>query len=347
MKSLQPTAELAIPPRRPVRIDSAELVTVQRLAGAVVGPTVVRPRWPGLDLGNWLCGNAGWLRELALVHGAVLLRGFNVAAAGGLAPLVAAMAERPIAYRERSTPRHDLGNGIYTSTEYPADQPIMFHNENAYAAVWPLRLAFHCVQPAEAGGETPLADCRRVLTMLDPTLVARFERKRVLYVRNFIEGLGLSWQTAFGHSERDAVEAVCRQAGYGVEWRSAGLRTRRVASAVARHPQTGEAVWFNHVALFHATSLDPRTGAALLACMAEEDLPFSVYYGDGSPIEAAVADEIRAAYHACSYVEPWQPDDVLLVDNMLMAHGRRPFTGPRQVLVSLLEAYPAAWCDRA
>jgi len=39
----------------------------------------------------------------------------------------------------------------------------------------------------------------------------------------------------------------------------------------------------------------------------------------------------------------WETGDLLLLDNMLMAHAREPFTGPRSVLVSL--AMPACWAD--
>lgn len=38
---------------------------------------------------------------------------------------------------------------------------------------------------------------------------------------------------------------------------------------------------------------------------------------------------------------PWQPGDVLVVDNMLVSHGRRPFSGERRILVAMSESCSA------
>jgi len=37
-----------------------------------------------------------------------------------------------------------------------------------------------------------------------------------------------------------------------------------------------------------------------------------------------------------SFDVPWQTGDVALVDNYLVMHGRRPFSGQRRVLASLV-----------
>jgi alpha-ketoglutarate-dependent taurine dioxygenase len=38
---------------------------------------------------------------------------------------------------------------------------------------------------------------------------------------------------------------------------------------------------------------------------------------------------------------PWQSGDVILLDNMLMAHGRTPFAGSRKVVAGM--AQPMSW----
>ena len=188
----------------------------------------------------------------------------------------------------------------------------------------------------QQGGETPICDVRRVYQRIPANVRERFEKKGVMYVRNFSDHIGLSWKTVFQTEDRAKVEHHCQNAGYHFEWRDATrLRTRRVAPAVATHPQTFERVWFNHAAFFHVSTLEPDVRDALRAQFAEEDLPNQTYYGDGSPIEDEALDAIREAYRAETVTFPWQPGDVLALDNMLVAHGRTPYVGPRKILVGM------------
>jgi len=157
----------------------------------------------------------------------------------------------------------------------------------------------------------------------------------VMYVRNYGAALDLSWQNVFQTEDRDEVEAYCRSAEIEFEWKSDDeLRTRQVCQAIATHPDTGEQVWFNQAHLFHISSLGEQVRESLLASSAGEP-PRNACYGDGSPIEDAALAEIRAAYDRETVVFPWQPRDVLLLDNMLAAHGRRPYRGARKIVVGM------------
>ncbi len=307
-----------------------------------VRPVTGSPRLPlmvapvaDVDLAAWGTRHAstvdGWLRE----HGAVLFRGFDVRFAD-FAAVAAALAGTALAYRERSSPRTELGAGVYSSTDYPADQPIPLHNENSYQRVFPARLVFGCVVEPGSGGATPLADCRRVLARIDRAVLRAFRERGVCYARAYSDGVGMSWQEAFQETERAKVDDYCRRAAITARWRpDGGLRTRQVRPAVATHPHTGEPVWFNHAAFFHVSTLDPAVRDGLLAQVGEADLPSNTYYGDGAPIEPAMLAGIRAAYAAETVAVPWRQGDVLLVDNLLVAHGRDPFTPPRRVVVSM------------
>jgi alpha-ketoglutarate-dependent taurine dioxygenase len=241
-------------------------------------------------------------------------------------------------YTEGATPRTELGDKVYTSTEYPADEAIALHNELTYVTTWPAKIWFCCLQPAEQRGETPIADVRNVLKRIDPQILERFIEKQWMLVRNFGEGLSLPWQSSFHTTDKSEVEQYCRRARIEYEWKpNDGLRTRQVRPAVARHPQTGEMVWFNHVAFWHLSSLCPKVREAMLAMFDEEDLPYNTYYGDGSPIEPSAVEEIREAYRQETIAFPWHSGDILMLDNMLVAHGRNPFTGRRKVLAAMGE----------
>jgi alpha-ketoglutarate-dependent taurine dioxygenase len=290
------------------------------------------------DLCTWAEGHRELIEARLQQHGAILLRNFEPVTTSGFEQLIRTIAGEPLEYCERSSPRTQVSGNIYTSTDYPARKRILLHNENSYQNSWPLRIFFCCVIPAERGGETPIADCRRVLARISPQTRERFIQKGWMLVRNFNDGPGITWQTVFQTAQQLVVERHCRANGIEVEWKDNGrLRTRAVRSAIVKHPQTGEHVWFNHALFFHVSSLEPGIREALLEEFGESDLPANTFYGDGSPIEPYVLDEIREAYLRETVSFPWQAGDILVMDNMLAAHSRAPYAGVRRLLVGMAQ----------
>jgi alpha-ketoglutarate-dependent taurine dioxygenase len=301
-------------------------------------PLVITPRVDGLTLPAWIAQNRDGLRAKLHVHGALLFRGFAATAVSTFSDAVQAISGEPLRYTERSSPRHAVTGNVYTSTDYPAEYPIFLHNEQSYNMSWCRVISFYCQKAAAGGGQTPIADTRRILARLDPAIVDRFWRRRYMYVRNFGDGFGLSWQTAFQTERKADVEAYCRASNIQVEWKDGGrLRTRQVREAVHRHPDTGELVWFNHCTFFHVTTLPPPVRDTLLADFAQDDLPNQTFYGDGAPIEPEVIEQLQQAYLAEKVVFDWREGDILILDNMLSSHGREPFQGERRVLTTMSE----------
>lgn len=300
---------------------------------------LVEPAADGISLASWAAGNLDIIERHLLKHGAILFRGFNVNNATVFESFATAIAGDLIEYSYGSTPRSRVQGAVYTSTEYPADQVIPLHNEMSYSRSWPMKIFFCCLNAPREGGETPVADSRNVFKSLDPRLRKRFEDRQVRYERNYGEHLDLPWQRVFNTADRSQAEAYCRHAGIEFEWKSNNrLKTWQVCQAIAAHPRTGEVVWFNQAHLFHVSSLDLVAREQLLA-YAEGDLPRNAYYGDGSPIEESILDEIRGVYAEQSRSTAWQNGDVLLLDNMLIAHGRRAYNGARSVVVAMGEPY--------
>jgi alpha-ketoglutarate-dependent taurine dioxygenase len=323
--------------RKPIRVSQGALVTTS-LQPAEQFPLVLTPTVNDLNLTAWAANNLEFVETLLQRHGALLFRGFGVDTVSQFEQFTRAISGDLITYSERSSPRTNVTAGVYTSTDHPADQHILLHNEQSYTLQWPMKIWFYCVEPAARGGRTPVADSREVLKRLNAELLERFARKGVMYVRNYGDGFGLPWQQVFQTNLRSEVEQYCRQAKIECEWKQENrLRTRQVRPAVRTHPKTGEAVWFNHAVFFHISSLQDSTRESMLAVISEVDLPFDTLYGDGSPIESAVLDEIRAAYRQETTAFSWQRQDILMLDNMLVAHGREPFAGPRQVVVAMAE----------
>lgn len=333
--------------RQAVSVGADSPVTFSRLREDDGLPLVVRPAADDVELVAWAKGSRELIEDSLLRHGGILFRGFNVTAAAALDAFVRVVSTEAAAYQEPTSPRTHVAGNTYTSTDYPPGERILLHNENSYSASWPLRLFFCCVTPAEQGGATPIADSRRIYRRLEPRVRDRFIRKQVMYVRNFGDGLAIPWQAVFNIGDRAQVDEYCRRRGIEAVWKDENrLRIRYVRPAVAAHPRTREAVWFNHVLLFHVGAREPAVREALLATFAEDDLPYNVFYGDGSRIEDDELEAVRAAYEQETVSFDWQPGDVLMLDNMLAAHGREPFVGSqRRILVSMADPVTPAATD--
>lgn len=305
-------------------------------------PLIVRPAVENVDLAEWITANHDELNGYLDRYGAIVFKGFGLQNAGDFERAAAAVSPELFA-EYGDLPQESTTERIYHSTPYPEDKMILFHNESSHLPQWPIRQFFFCVVPAQDRGETPLLDCRRSYEALDPELRREFAEKGLMYVRNFAEGIDVPWQDFFHTEDKEEVERMCSEAGMGSEWTAnGGLRVTQVSPAVAVHPRTGEKLFFNQIQLHHVSCLDDETRTALRQLFAEEDMPRNVYFGDGTPIPDEVVDRIGELYEELCVEPPWEAGDMIVLDNMLVAHARRPFSGQRKILVAMAEMVKAA-----
>lgn len=296
----------------------------------------------GLALDSWLQTNAAHLNRLVQERGAVLVRGIEIRGTKKLGRALSAIFAEPlIEYSYRSTPRTRMRGRIYTSSEYHPDETISQHNENAYSNDWPMYIAFYCVEAAALGGATPIADSRKVYDSIAAEIREEFERRGLLYVRNYGD-VDLPWAEVFQTENREEVEAYCRDNAIEYEWlRDSDLRTKQHCAAVYAHPRSGERLWFNQAHLFHISSLSAVHRDNMLRIYRKDDLPRNVYFGDGGEIDSDALAQVRKAYEDNKIAFDWQENDLLMLDNMLYSHGRQPFRGERSVLVGMAKRFRA------
>ncbi|WP_405847027.1 TauD/TfdA family dioxygenase [Streptomyces sp. NBC_01518] len=321
---------------------SADRTVLTRLFDAAPGiPLVMEPAVGDVALPEWLRENHEVVESYLRKHGAVLFRNFQVGSAEDFEEVARAIC--PVLFREYGDlPREGDSKLIYKSTPYPQDRSILFHNESSHLSSWPMKQFFSCIMAASAGGETPIVDCRTVHEKMRPELVEEFARRKIRYVRNFIESFDVSWSRFYGTDDPAVVERKCAEAETEFEWMPNGtLRTWRVADAVLPHPRTGEMVFFNQLGLHHISCLDSSMRQALLELFGEEGMPRNVYWGDGERIPDEVVAEVCDILDQESVAFRWEEGDVLMLDNMLVAHARNPFEGERKVVVALGEMMTA------
>lgn len=306
-------------------------------------PLLVQANLEGLDIYEIIKENKQFVYEKVVEHGGLLFRGFDIASQSDFGRFVDAFKFEKMDYNDQHTPRTKLDSTIYTSTEYPAGYQIPFHSENSKNSMWPRLIWFNCQEPSPSGGQTPIAYNHLVYNSLSPCLRDRFERKGVLYVRNYGHGIGLSWQKAFSSSNKIQVEKKLKAMSIKYSWRKDGtLHTELLSHATILHPEKKQKLWFNQANLFHISTLDKNIRETLVSTYEDGNLPCNVYYGDGSIIEDEIITQIHQAYEASSLKFDWQAKDILMLDNMQIAHGRMPFEGTRKVLVSMAKPYVVA-----
>jgi alpha-ketoglutarate-dependent taurine dioxygenase len=298
-------------------------------------PPVVCAVHDGDPLG-WLDDQRADLDEVVERFGAVLIRGFDVSGADLAAAVSRRLIGEVMTEREGFAPRGPVRPGLYTSTVWPEDQPMCMHHELSYAREMPSRMVFCCLVAPEEGGATALADAAAVLRGLPPELVGRFAADGWQLVRSHNDIVGMPWTEAFGTDDRTAVERYCRAEGIDWDWDAAGgLRTRRRRPAVVRHPRGGAELWCNQIAFLNEWTMDPAVREYLVMEFGVDGLPFTTLYGDGTPLDRSTVDLINDVYAQNTVWEPWRSGDVLLVDNLRMAHSRTPYRGERRILVAM------------
>jgi alpha-ketoglutarate-dependent taurine dioxygenase len=322
--------------RRPVSLTEPDLVQVGSLPGREgLLPALLTPSRSGVDLASWGRAHRSEVEALLARYGAVLFRGFGIASLETFSASAGSLVDALFGdYGD--LPREGGAESVFSSTPYPADLEIHFHNESAHMAQWPMRIFFHCAIAAETGGETPIIDCRALLDQLDPGIIEEFERKGLTYVRNFGKGIDVSWQDFFGTTDEAEVERRCADAGTSCEWLPGGvLRIKQNAGAVLKHPATGERVFFNQVLLHHPAALPDDTREALGELYDEDSFPRNVTYGDGSKIPDSVIHYLLERYAELAVLFRWEAGDMIMLDNMLVSHSRAPFTGARKIVVAM------------
>jgi hypothetical protein len=274
--------------------------------------------------------------RLVLEHGALLIRGAATIGIDGFEEFVRAVSGRELfSYAGGVSPRIALGSGVYTSTEYPKRLSLALHNELSYSKFFPSNLYFYCVRTASWGGQTTIADSREILRAISPSVLDVFRRKGVEYVRYLLaDEKGYCWQDAFETDSRAEVELLCRKLEANVQWTADdSLEMRQSGPATMMHPETGQETWFNQAHGFHPSGLDPETYEYFKS--RKRRFRLNCRFGDGGEIPIGYLEHIRDVLDNAAIPCTWEKGDILILDNILIAHGRMPYEGDRQIAVSM------------
>lgn len=334
-------------------------------------PLIIEPNGSGkskAELLNWLNNKRADIDAKFLKHGAILFRGFEINNPNDFEDL-AVTVDPKLEHSYYGTSPRNMVKGtkyVFTASELPGYYPIMQHCEMSYVKNPPVNIFFYCHVEPDYGGESPICNFRKVYAELDPKIRAEFDKKGVITVRNY-SGLESKskfnlfelkkWNEIFNTTDKAEVEKQCREQEIEFEWMDGGnLRLLHRTPAAINHPVTKDKVWFNHLQVFHPHGADVeykyihahqhRTKTffwkTFLNVMVKVkslttkplDQSMNVLFGDGTAIPDSYVEHLEEVIWKNLVILPWKQNDVIAVDNFSTSHGRLPYEGKREILVS-------------
>lgn len=276
--------------------------------------------------------------ETELSHsGAILFRGFPIDSAETFDAFSAAFGYSSFTYKESlsNAVRINFTERVFTANEAPKDVEIYLHHEMAQTPISPDKLFFFCNSAADQGGATPI--CRsdqlfKAIASENPELANDFENKGVKYTTHMPSaddinsGQGRSWASTLSVSTKNEAELKLAELGYSWEWLEDSSLKAITPVLPAVLDLGTKKVFYNQLV------------AAYLGWKGVRENPSSALsFGDGSDISKESLERIAELSKQFTFDLQWQDGDVVLLDNKITMHGRRPYSGERkrQVLVAL------------
>jgi hypothetical protein len=297
------------------------------------------------------------ISSLLSLHGALLFRNFGLATKNDFASFVKKIIGQDsfLDYTGGTSPRENLGDGVYTSTKMPFFLKIPLHSEMAYRKYFPRKIFFFCEKAPLFGGETPVVDIRRVYQEIPVNLREKIESQGIKYYRHLKNDTAIrkllsvlnpmietgTWQFVFKTTDRKVVGEYCLKNSFLAHWQIDGsviLETHLPASFL--HPESQQMTWFNS---FHFFQVHHRIwGRLLTSCYKIIHKIFNMKdldarLGAGQKLSSNEISVLVDAYEKNSSAGIWKKGDVLFLDNTITAHGRNPYLGRRKILVALAQ----------
>lgn len=318
-------------------------------------PLVLTPGSKVLDFDEFtqvLQQNKPHIQQLLLKHGALLFRGFPVHSATHFANVVESLNFGPfVNYIGGDSPRDKVEHKVYTSTEAPPQFHIALHQELSFIKNFPHHIYFFCEIEPMAGGETIIADARKVYEALDYNVKQQFHENGLTYVSHYyyqskimqwmnrIQRSHKSWPEVFETTNKEDVEQKCIANEFEWKWLHRDwIEIKQTRPALLEHPVTKEMVWFNQA---HLYDFSPKLlgwknyVAAKLFYFRKSTRLHEISYANGQPIPRKNLYHILDVLNQNTVAYPWQRGDVMVLDNVLAMHGRAPFSGPRRILTAM------------
>lgn len=186
----------------------------------------------------------------------------------------------------------------------------------------------------------------------------KYIRKHPKKYSNFFGKVGVSWPQSFSTENKEEVEKSLKESGFDFEWgENEELKIISYPPAIVTHPITnkkGVSILFTHyINEFKTLNLFKNRYSLWARCrmkimtlllLAQRKELNLVNFLDhnGKEFPHFLIKELHNHFWDYSVIFPWKKNDILLLDNRVIAHGRMNVHGPRRILAILGDIYSTA-----
>jgi hypothetical protein len=305
---------------------------------------------------RWLTQQKPLIDSILDQKGALLIRGFSrLKTAADFESAITSIYPNLRDYIGGTSPREVVHGKIMTATYTPPSWSIPLHQEMAYTRNSPDRIAFFCVQPGLSGGSSTLGDMRKVTRAIPAELMRKaqahgWQLRRTLTSEEKSPkkaGIQKPWSEVFGTKSRSEAEQIAGGKGWRIDWLEHDTMRlwQEVLPATRVHPANHAQVWFNQIHFFAPICMSrwaQRDGRAedharlIQERRRSPEMIDEVFFGNGERVSDQDALKIAAILERAEVEIRLATSDLLILDNILVAHGRTAFSGKRDVLVALI-----------
>lgn len=317
-------------------------------------------------LQEWIKINHELIQDKIALHGGILFKGFAIKTAADFentALLIDAnLADKHIFDGAVGTRRTKFVSDVANPEIKKILTPLSLHNEDSFVAEIPTKIMFCSLNSAPWGGESLIADCRKVYQSLpqrvknkyrDQKLISTLVLEDKLFLANSQIPKNVQHITEFARDH--GAETVKRISDNMTEFSF-------TIPAVITLKSSEEAIWFNtlHQAVFYNKCIDIWMAYKLLGGFSNRAKSFLLMFNsllqdfvtyiksgrnplkmhdcklvNGQKITALDRIQMGLAFWKNTAIIPLKDGDFFVLDNRLTAHGRMPFKG-RRVMVSVM-----------
>lgn len=290
---------------------------------------------------GWVQQNRASVLELASKHGAVAFRGFPTPEVEHFDQVIRALELENFPYKKSlsNAVRVNRTERVFSANEAPPEVKILFHHEMAQTPLYPRYIMFFCEIAPESGGATPLCRSDILFERLSerrPEFANACETLGLRYtnvmpgVDDPDSGMGRSWASTLGVQTKSEAETRLAELGYSFEWLADDcLKATTPQLPAVMEVSPGQKAFFNQLIAAFCGWKDSRN-----------DPSDAIRHGDGSKLDAEAVSVAVELAEELAYDHQWEKGDIVVLDNVVTMHARRPFTGTRKILASLAEMHP-------